>query len=195
MKMILNTLIDQLSQKDIIFFNNYTDKLKAEIYVNESAQEYSDDPPSMAEIENDINTFCKILSDAVGFGVDSSNMISVYDVMFARRYDILKGVVISELSTIDKQKYYYRTVVGSDAIEVKNDESAEYMAAVRRNLSAIVVYILNNIDIEYGQPPINIENSEPIEYKTLVNLYGDYVRIIAESISSDLKLGAFSEDE
>ena len=195
MKAILSTLIDQLSQPDVMFFNDYTSKLEAEIYVNDSAQEYADDPPSMEEINNDINTFCKILSEKVKFAVDYNNMIPVYNVMFAKRYNTLKAVVLSELSTLDKQRYYYKTVVGSEAVEIKNDEQSEYMAAVRRNLSTIVYYILTNIDKEYSGAPLNIEGSEPIEYGDLVALYGDNIRIIAESISTDLKLGVFSEGE
>ena len=195
MKAILSALIDQLSQPDILYFNDYTSKLEAEIYVNESAQEYADDPPSMDEIQNDIDTFCKILSEKVKFAVDNTNMISVYSVMFAKRYNTLKAVVLSELATLDKQRYYYKTVVGSEAVEIKNDERDEYMAAVRRNLSAIVYYILTNIDKEYNGVPITITDSEPIEYGDLVALYGDNIRIIAESIATDLKLGVFSEGE
>lgn len=195
MKAILSALIDQLSQPDVLFFNDYTSKLEAEIYVNESAQDYSDDPSSMNEIQNDIYTFCKILSEKVKFAVDSANMIPVYSVMFAKRYNTLKAVVLSELATLDKQRYYYKTVVGSEAVEIKNDERAEYMAAVRRNLSSIVYYILTNIDKEYNGVPITITDSEPIEYGDLVALYGDNIRIIAESIATDLKLGVFSEGE
>lgn len=195
MKAILSALIDQLSQPDVLFFNDYTSKLEAEIYVNESAQDYSDDPSSMNEIQNDIDTFCKILSEKVKFAVDSTSMIPVYSVMFAKRYNTLKAVVLSELATLDKQRYYYKTVVGSEAVEIKNDERAEYMAAVRRNLSAIVYYILTNIDKEYNGVPITITDSEPIEYGDLVALYGDNIRIIAESIATDLKLGVFSEGE
>ena len=47
----------------------------------------------------------------------------------------------------------------------------------------------------YIGAPLNIEGSEPIEYSDLVALYGDNIRIIAESISTDLKLGVFSEGE
>ena len=195
MKAILSALTDQLSQPDVLFFNDYTSKLEAEIYVNESAQDYSDDPSSMNEIQNDIDTFCKILSEKVKFAVDSANMIPVYSVMFAKRYNTLKAVVLSELATLDKQRYYYKTVVGSEAVEIKNDERAEYMAAVRRNLSSVVYYILTNIDKEYNGVPITITDSEPIEYGDLVALYGDNIRIIAESIATDLKLGVFSEGE
>ena len=95
----------------------------------------------------------------------------------------------NELSTLEKQKYYYNTVIGSDPVEVNGDN--EYLEVVIRNLSTIVSFILNNVDKEYNGTLLTDNNGETIAYSELVNLYGDNIRMIAESISTDLKLNNF----
>ena len=189
MDILLNTVIEQIENKDLLFLNDYTEQMRKDTFSWNDNDE--DSPPDVNEMENRVNTLCKALSTRLGRGVYEGNMLHMYDVCFAKRFIILKKVVSNELSTVEKQKYYYNTVIGSDAVEVEGD--SEYLTVVKRNLSRIVYYILQNVDKEYSGSPLTDNNGEAIAYSELVNLYGDNLRMIAESISTDLKLNSFEE--
>lgn len=189
MDILLNTVIEQIENKDLLFLNDYTEQMRKDTFSWNDNDE--DSPPDVNEMENRVNTLCKALSTRLGRGVYEGNMLHMYDVCFAKRFIILKKVVSNELSTVEKQKYYYNTVIGSDAVEVEGD--SEYLTVVKRNLSRIVYYILQNVDKEYSVSPLTDNNGETIAYSELVNLYGDNLRMIAESISTDLKLNSFAE--
>lgn len=189
MDILLNTVIEQIENKDLLFLNDYTEQLKTDTFSWNDNDE--DSPPDVAEMENRVNTLCKALSTRTGRAVSEDNMIHMYDIFFAKRYIILKRLVMSELSTIEKQKYYYNTLIGSDAVEAEMDN--EYLAVVKRNLSVIVAFILNNVDAEYNGTLMTDNNGDAIAYSELVKLYGDNIRMIAESIATDLKLNSFAE--
>ena len=187
MDILLNTVIEQIENKDLIFLNDYTEQMKMDTFSWNDNDE--DSPPDVAEMENRVNTLCKALSTRLGRAVQEDNMLHMYDIFFAKRYIILKRLVTNELSTLEKQKYYYNTVIGSDPVEVNGDN--EYLEVVIRNLSTIVSFILNNVDKEYNGTLLTDNNGETIAYSELVNLYGGNIRMIAESISTDLKLNNF----
>ena len=189
MDILLNTVIEQIENKELLFLNDYTEQLKNDTFSWNDNDE--DSPPDVAEMENRVNMLCKSLGTRLGRSVQEDNMIHMYDIFFAKRMSILKRVVVNELATLEKQKYYYNTVIGSDAVEVEGD--GEYLAVVKRNLSSIVLYILTNVDKEYQGTLMTDNNGEFIAYSELVNLYGDNLRLIAESIATDLKLNSFAE--
>lgn len=189
MDILLNTVIDQIENKDLLFLNDYTEQMRNDTFSWNDNDE--DSPPDVNEMENRVNTLCKSLSTRLGRAVQEDNMLHMYDIFFAKRFIILKRVVMNELSTVDKQKYYYNTVIGSDAVEVEGD--SEYLTVVKRNLSKIVYHILSNVDKEYSGTLMTDNNGDTIAYSELVNLYGNNLRMIAESISTDLKLNSFAE--
>lgn len=189
MDILLNAVIEQIENKDLIFLNDYTEQLKTDTFSWNDNDE--DSPPDVAEMENRVNTLCKSLSTRLGRAVSEDNMIHIYDLFFAKRYIILKRLVTNELSTLEKQKYYYSTLIGSEVVET--GEEAEYASAVKRNLSTIVFFILSHVDAEYNGVLPTDNNGDSISYSELVNLYGENLRMIAESISTDLKLNSFVE--